>query len=215
MISATAPTLSIDDNDQEIWFRYYAEDQTGDAHVHIRYDNSTERLSLLLEGNQNRLRINKRVSGTFTTIVQRDDYPTELNTWYNVYIRAAGPYIEVRRGKEGEPLEFVFQAFDAPMFDSESFSFATEAGGLYRFDDLRIKFHNNLGDFLHLKSDSDAIDRAAPDISTLKRDFDDHFGFSDIPDIPDDLNHDPLRVYDMGADEYPTQGGFTYWWRNF
>ena len=214
MISATAPTLSIDDNDQEIWFRYYAEDQTGDAHVHIRYNNSTERLSLLLEGKSNRLRISKRVAGTYTTIAQRNSYPTQLNTWYNVYIRAEGSYMGVWRGKEGEPLEFVMETYEAPAMDNRSFSFTTEAGGTYRFDDLRIKFHNNLGDFLHLQPGSDAIDRGDTDLDgnggpVVFRDFDDQFGPVDGPD----QNEDEER--DMGADEFPTDGGFTYWWRNF
>jgi hypothetical protein len=213
--SHATPTLPIEDDDQEIWFRYYAEDQSADAHVHIRFNTWTERLNLALEGEQDRLRITKRVSGTWTTIAQRDDYPTEVGTWYNVYIRASGSYVGVWRGKVGEPLEFVFEAYDAPAMDNDSFAFATEPDGTYRFDNLRIKSHNNLGDFLHLKSDSPAIDAGDTDLingePVVFRDFDDQFGpvdgDQDFPDFFIDR--------DMGADEFPTNGGFTYWWRNF
>jgi hypothetical protein len=208
MICATVPNL-IEDDDQEIWFRYYAEDQSADAHVHIRFNTWSERLSLFLEGEQDRLRIAKRVSGTWTTIAQLDDYPTEVGTWYNVYIHVAGSYIGVWRGKVDEPLEFLFEAYDAPAMDNDSFAFATEPDGIYRFDRLRIKSHNNLGDFLHLEPDSPAIDATNLDDSHgVFRDFDDQLG--PVDGAP------PTGIFrDMGADEYPTQGGFTYWWRNF
>ena len=45
------------------------------------------------------------------------------------------------------------------------------------------------------------------------RDFDDAQSPVDGPDPPGE--EDTLPERDMGADEYPTHGGFSYWWRKF
>ncbi len=217
MTSATAPTLSIEDNDQEISFRYCPIDQSNMAVVNIRFESYDERLRLMLEGAQDRIWLQKVVGGSYIFIADggTGNDPTEEGVWYTVTIRAAGPHVSVWRQRDGGPNEFIFQVNDAPTYENNRFLVEVQTNAQYEFDDFDIKINNNLNDFLHLESGSPAIDTADTDLDAnfnpvVFRDFDDQFG-----PVDGDLDQFFTDERDMGADEYPTDSGFSYWWRNF
>ncbi len=187
------------------------------ASIDFRFKDWNNRLRLRLDGYQDRIWLQKIVGGTPDVIIDggMDNHPTEEGVWYTITMRVAGPYVSVSRQQDGGPKQFIFETFEAPVFDNKQFLIEVE-GGRYRFDEIKIKTHNNLSDFLHLSGDastgeySPAINRTDPNASNeFLRDFDDQHG---------PIDGSPLRpgfIADMGADEYPTDPGFTYWWRNF
>jgi hypothetical protein len=211
MTSATAPTLSIEDNDQEISFRYCPIDQSNTAIVSFRFESYDERLRL--DGAQDRIWLQKVVGGSYTLIADggTGNHLTEQGVWYTITIRAAGSYVGVWRQQDGGPKELILEGNDAPTYDNNRFLIEIEQDAQYEFDDFDIKINNNLNDFLHLDEDSPAIDATLPPVpGVYHRDFDDQFG----PVAGDPLTP-TIIISDMGADEYPTDPGFTYWWRNF
>jgi hypothetical protein len=204
-------------------------DQSNTAVVNFRFESYDERLRLVLEGAQDRIWLQKVVGGSYILIADSGtgNHPTEENVWYTVTIRAAGSYVGVWRQRDGGPNEFIFEVNDAPVYENNRFLIEVETNAKYQFDDFDIKINNNLNDFLHLFGDdttevySPAIDAGDPNILNPEffRDFDDQLGPVDIEGegyeprvIPSDPDYRPR---DMGADEYPTNSGFSYWWRNF
>ena len=136
---------------------------------------------------------------------------TDQNQWYKVRIRQAGSYVEMWRGKVGEAMIKVFAVDTVTTLTSARLEFRinASAGAEFWFDNVRIDRWPNLGEFLHLQSDSPVIDAT---------DMDENDGaFRDFDDQQAPLAGDPLEpseiFRDMGADEFPTSGGFSYWWQ--
>ena len=147
---------------------------------------------------------------------------TDQNQWYKVRIRQAGSYVEMWRGKVGEAMIKVFAVDTVTTLTSARLEFRinASAGAEFWFDNVRIDRWPNLGEFLHLQSDSPVIDVAKtlddqnpPQPLGPYRDFDDQLSPIDGPQPPEEEDNENER--DMGADEYPTNPAFSYWWRRF
>ena len=197
------------------------------ADVYFRFIEWNNMIYLSIK--HDRMRIVKRVAGTYSLIVENMSAGSTEDIWYDVYIRCEGDHVEVWRGLQGKAMTKVLTTDAAPFADTEQARVMVYLGtdAEYRYDNLGWVGKGSSNPlFLHLAEGSPCIDEAwtewkidedtgQPIVGNPvpKRDFDDQLG--PIDGDNDEPNHLPKR--DIGADEWPTQdpGVISYWWERF
>jgi len=150
---------------------------------------------------------------------------------YEVLARCVGPRVTVFRRELGGPQELVFDVDEFTYLDNERSRIAQTTGSNFAVDNVNIRFHNNLHEFLKLSENTPVstnpnapngliegailFDQQGNPITEnaqaiLYRDFDDH-----VAPLDGDLATAEEILRDMGADEYGTPQDSTYWWKRF
>ena len=182
------------------------------ADVYFRFIEWNNMIYLSIK--HDRMRIVKRVAGTYSLIVENMSAGSTEDIWYDVYIRCEGDHVEVWRGLQGKAMTKVLTTDAAPFADTEQARVMVYLGtdAEYRYDNLGWVGKGSSNPlFLHLAEGSPCIDTAAPE-DPPNRDFDDQLGPIDGPG-----GEGEEEFRDIGADEWPTEdpGVISFWWERF
>ena len=199
------------DADSVTWFSYNNRDTAYGTSVYLRAG-GVDGGSLRLELSPGNVRlVDSSIQLAWVAV------STTQNQWYDVRIKLDGNNVSLWRGIQGQTMTQLFDVDTATTLTSGRLEFRDNANAEFWFDNIRIDTPNNMGKFLHVKSDSPVIDAGDPSIGVTRRDFDDQFSPIDIDQVGTELS-DPLpnnNPHDIWVDEFPTDKGFSYWWRRF
>jgi len=229
------------DPDFELWFSYRRAGNSpaeGVGVVYLRYMFSADTLFLVITPTNafivDRVWVVDPVTGESSwdhiNLDWNNDADTANNTWYDYYVRCIGQDVEVWRSEGGRPYELILATDEndvVRVVTTEYLPLSMQEGQTGGYDDILLRAHNNLGEFLHLNEFSPCIDMgdtpfydhdnnpATADVLLPFRDFDDMKGPLDADGL-DTVDNDGVRIErDIGADEWPQPEASSFWWKNF
>jgi len=214
----TPPAPEPLDPNPEIWFSYMAANTSGTAGAYVRRVDANN--NVFLELTTTTIRVYQTAAGVLT-LKGSANVTSAVNTWYDIYVKLEGANIEVSRNVKNGILRKLtpLTVSTLTVLTSTNFQFVNNGAAKYSFDTVMWD-GRNWDTFLHLTVNSGkcldkglsfpAVDPITQiQVPAVFRDFDDTVGplFGPLA-----AEEDPL-LRDIGADEFQSPAGATFWWQ--